>query len=51
VLRFFEELSYAEMAQVLGVSETAVRKRVTAALRQLAVLLQTSPSPKRGEQA
>lgn len=51
VLRFFEELSYAEMAQVLGVSETAVRKRVTAALRQLAVLLQPSPSPKRGEQA
>lgn len=39
VLRFFEELSYAEIAQVLGCSETAARKRVAVALQQLAVLL------------
>lgn len=39
VLRFFEDLSYAQIAEVLGCSETAVRKRLAKAIHQLANLL------------
>lgn len=40
VLRYYLEMSGAEMADVLGISERAVKARLTAARRQLETLLQ-----------
>lgn len=39
VLRFFENMSYSQIAEVLGCSETMVRKRLTKAICQLTNLL------------
>lgn len=39
VLRFWDELSYPEIAQVLGVKESTARMRVLAALKMLAAML------------
>ncbi len=41
MLRFFEDLSYSQIAEVLGCSETAVRKRLAKAIHQLTDLLNT----------
>lgn len=39
VLRFWDELTYAEIAQVLGIKESTARMRVAAALKMLAETL------------
>jgi len=39
VLRFWDELPYPEIAQVLGIKESTARMRVASALRQLAIVL------------
>jgi RNA polymerase sigma-70 factor (ECF subfamily) len=42
-LRQFEELSRAETAQVLGITEEAAAKRYLRALRRLKVVLEARP--------
>jgi DNA-directed RNA polymerase specialized sigma24 family protein len=39
VLRFWDELSYPEIAQILGIKESTARMRVFAALKMLAAML------------
>jgi RNA polymerase sigma-70 factor (ECF subfamily) len=39
VLRFWDELSYLEIAQILGIKESTARMRVFAALKMLAAML------------
>ncbi len=39
VLRFWDELSYSEIAEVLGIKESTARMRVASALKQLAAIL------------
>lgn len=46
-LRYWEELSVAEIATVLGISGGAVRVRLHRARRQLEPLLATGPIPRR----
>jgi len=42
VLRFWDELSYPEIAQILGIKESTARMRVFAALKMLAAMLSLS---------
>jgi RNA polymerase sigma-70 factor (ECF subfamily) len=39
VLRFWDELSYPEIAELLGIKESTARMRVASALKHLAILL------------
>lgn len=39
VLRFWDELSYSEIAQILGIKESTARMRVFSALKMLAAML------------
>ncbi len=41
VLMFLDDIGYAEMASILGVSEPTVRKRVSRVKQKLAALIQT----------
>ncbi len=50
VLRFFEGLSCAQIAQEMDCSETTVRKRLTIALRHLSELLRDRFPWHRGEE-
>ena len=48
VLRFWNELSYPEIAQLLGIKESTARMRVTASLKVLASILGLTERPNRG---
>lgn len=48
VLRFWNELSYPEIAQILGIKESTARMRVTAGLKMLASVLGLTERPNRG---
>jgi RNA polymerase sigma-70 factor (ECF subfamily) len=39
VLRFWDELSYPETAELLGIKESTARMRVASALKHLTILL------------
>jgi RNA polymerase sigma-70 factor (ECF subfamily) len=47
-LRHFEQLSRAETAQVLGISEAAAAKRYIRALKRLKAILATMPGGPEG---
>lgn len=51
VLRFYEDLDYAEIAPILGVTETTVRSHVHRALAALRRGLQAEQSGETGERA